>query len=539
MLIKFFARGQGSGSGPVEYAIRHDLGGREANPPEIVRGDADRTTDLIDSIDREWRYTSGVVSFALEDAPSVEQQAQVMDEFEQLAFAGLDADQYDILWVRHQHTEGGRVELHFVTPRMELTTGKALNIAPPGWESIYGPLVRALNAENGWARPDDPDRARELQKGPQQAVERFQSRDAIHGYISAQIEAGAIYDRSSLVQGLFDAGLEVNRQGKDYVTALDPETGDKFRLKGTIYEQGWTREQQLERTIEREARTGQEADRGIDLERAQEARSELSRRFESRIRHHQERYPRAEADHSADLGRDAALAALDSSELHSDRSDRLSVALGRDMVDESRTDRDQEDNQFRAPSPFEPPRPDPGYSDRTQQQRRVSDTARKDRDELEVSRSRASVPQAASEGMREDGEPNSIRARVAAFRQRLEDWYRQGNSRLKEFFDGLRHERDEQHREALNGHRERARDSASALTTSGATAERHSEANSGLFERLRNTFEQLRTGSEQLKQHTQQIDREVTRQQEQEKQREQERSREYGRGNDRGGGMEM
>jgi len=27
-------------------------------------------------------------------------------------------------WGLHQHTEGGRVELHFVTPQTELTTGK-------------------------------------------------------------------------------------------------------------------------------------------------------------------------------------------------------------------------------------------------------------------------------------------------------------------------------------------------------------------------------------------------------------------------------
>lgn len=167
MLFKFFKRGQGRGSGPVGYICSSEDQKRAHRPPEVLRGHPQQTQDLIDSIDREWRYTSGVVSFALEDRPSLAEQEQVMDEFERVAFAGLEPDQYDILWVRHQHTEGDRVELHFVTPRVELTTGKALNIAPPGWQGVFDPLRDALNAEKGWARPDDPERVREVQHPPE------------------------------------------------------------------------------------------------------------------------------------------------------------------------------------------------------------------------------------------------------------------------------------------------------------------------------------------------------------------------------------
>ena len=102
-----------------------------------------------------------MLSFAIEDAPTEDQQHEAMDAFEAFAFAGLDRERWDITWVRHQHTEGGRVELHFVTPRMELTSGRALNIAPPGWERSYATLRDALNITHGWARPDDPERARD------------------------------------------------------------------------------------------------------------------------------------------------------------------------------------------------------------------------------------------------------------------------------------------------------------------------------------------------------------------------------------------
>lgn len=166
MLIKFTRGGRGGGGQIAAYLTAHDREGRGHAPPEVVRGDMDRTRDLIDSIERQWSYTHGVLSFALEDSPSEAQQQEAMDAFERLAFAGMDPEQYDITWVRHQHTEGGRVELHFVTPRMELTTGKALNIAPPGWERSYAPLRDALNWSHGWARPDDPDRATELHRTP-------------------------------------------------------------------------------------------------------------------------------------------------------------------------------------------------------------------------------------------------------------------------------------------------------------------------------------------------------------------------------------
>ena len=106
MLIKFTGGGRGGGRQVAEYLTRSE--GRDHAPPEVVRGDMNRTRELIDSIDREWTYTHGVLSFAAEDAPTEEQQQKCMDMFERLAFAGLDREQYDIAWVRHRHTASGR-----------------------------------------------------------------------------------------------------------------------------------------------------------------------------------------------------------------------------------------------------------------------------------------------------------------------------------------------------------------------------------------------------------------------------------------------
>lgn len=98
-------------------------------PPEVLRGDINRTRELIDSSNRKWTYSTGVLSFAPKDNPTEAQQSALMDDFERLAFPGLWQYQYDMMWVRHRHTSEVRVELHFSTPRTELLSGKAFNIA--------------------------------------------------------------------------------------------------------------------------------------------------------------------------------------------------------------------------------------------------------------------------------------------------------------------------------------------------------------------------------------------------------------------------
>jgi len=212
-----------------------------------------------------------------------------MDDFERLAFAGLKRDQYDISWVRHSHTSGGRVELHFLTPRTELSSGKAFNIAPPGWERSYAPLRDAYNYEYGWARPDDPARARTLQWTPERA-ERGDAREAITAYLESAIITGQINDRDGIVSALTEAGYETPRLGKNYITALNPETGERWRLKGRIYEKDWTRDKELDRTTARDGQAAEGGDRGGDPRRAANARERLEAVIQRRARWVEARY---------------------------------------------------------------------------------------------------------------------------------------------------------------------------------------------------------------------------------------------------------
>ena len=158
MYMKVFPHGQGGGSGPTHYLVRQDYPGRDDLPPEVLRGDVDTTRTLIDSLDTKWKFTAGVLSWHPDDTVTPEQEQRVMGNFEQVAFAGLEPDQRNILWVRHIHAD--HHELHFVIPRVELSGGKAFNPCPPGWQKHFDVFRDLHNHREGWARPDDPARAR-------------------------------------------------------------------------------------------------------------------------------------------------------------------------------------------------------------------------------------------------------------------------------------------------------------------------------------------------------------------------------------------
>lgn len=257
MIISFFSTGTGGGAAPVDYLtarevlaydenrnlIRDDTGQPQIkirDPlPEVLHGNPDQTHRLIDASPNKWSYTAGVISFADSDDPSPAAQQEAIELFEALAFAGLDRDQYDCLWVRHSHE--GNVELHFCTPRLELSTGKALNIAPPSHENAFSSLRDLMNKTHGWADPLEPDRAREV-RATIEAPTRVQGREALHDWILDQISVGTISDRASMIDALTDAGFEIPRASKNYITAKDPDTGERWRLKGEIFHDDWQAE---------------------------------------------------------------------------------------------------------------------------------------------------------------------------------------------------------------------------------------------------------------------------------------------------------
>lgn len=304
MIISFFSTGTGGGAAPVDYLtarevlaydenrnlIRDDTGQPQTKIrdrlPEVLHGNPDQTSDLIDASPNKWSYTAGVISFADNDDPSPDAQQEAIELFEALAFAGLDRDHYDCLWVRHTHE--GNVELHFCAPRLELSTGKALNIAPPGHENAFSSLRDLLNKTHGWADPLDPERAREV-RATIEAPTRAQGREALHDWILDQISVGTISDRASMIDALTDAGFEIPRASKNYITAKDPETGERWRLKGEIFHENW-HATPTEREIERGSGHDPTGTRRLDGISAGELQERFQQHCDQRAAYNRDRY---------------------------------------------------------------------------------------------------------------------------------------------------------------------------------------------------------------------------------------------------------
>lgn len=265
MLMKVFPHGGGEGDKPTRYLVRPDYPGRDTRPPQVLRGDVAMTRALIDSIHRKWKYTAGALSWHPDDKISPEKEKEIMDAFEQVAFAGLEPDQRNILWVRHIHA--GHHELHFVIPRLELSSGKDFNACPPGWHRDFDVFRDLLNWREGWARPDDPARIREdLPKkadlfkarmarwGKEIKVsDRDRAKEVIHAFLKDKIAQGLIRNRAGILSALKEAGYAINRAGKDYIS-IKAVNGDKLRFKGTIYREEWTPKVVIEEESEEQRR---------------------------------------------------------------------------------------------------------------------------------------------------------------------------------------------------------------------------------------------------------------------------------------------
>ena len=298
MHIKFLSHGTGSGRAAVEYLLRDtDHNGKLRAKVEVLRGNPLHAAQVCDSLDFVHRYTSGVIAWAPEDSPTDKEIEQVINDFEEVAFAGLDPKNYLFLVVLHEDDNGGK-HLHVLTPRVHLATGKSLNIAPPGWEKTYDPLRDYYNWSKGWARPDDIERARMVQPGHQALITANEMREGLEiepdtkklltRYLMQHIENGMIKNRADIRSSLSELG-EITREGEKYISIKPPGFNRAIRLKGAIYGAEFNTEN-FQKSDTAENRSGQKNSRDYSRKRASEADDQLQAAIKRRTEYNVKRY---------------------------------------------------------------------------------------------------------------------------------------------------------------------------------------------------------------------------------------------------------
>ena len=247
MYIKFLAHGKGDPAKAASYLIDEvDHLNRPRADVQVLRGDPQTFTAIAESIQNEWKYTSGVIAWSKDDAPTNDEIDQVLEAFEKHAFAGLKPNQYHFTAVLHEEDDGSK-HVHFLVPRVELDTGKALNIAPPGHEKYFDPLRDYFNYSKGWSRPDDPALKRDTQTPDhihfqdKSAVRagltgktRKDIREVIGSYIEQRVEHGFIRNRKDVLEAISEFGQA--KPSENYISFKLDGADKAIRLKGAFYE---------------------------------------------------------------------------------------------------------------------------------------------------------------------------------------------------------------------------------------------------------------------------------------------------------------
>ena len=291
MIVDFFRHGSGLSKGCLDYLLGED---REREYAQVLSGDVELTAQLIDSSPFAKKYTSGCLSFYEHDLSDQNKQ-KIMQNFEECLFPGLEKDQYQILWVQHQDkinqdTGETRLELNFVIPNVELSTGKRL-------QPFYAPVdldrvdlfKQITNTEHSLYDPDDPAH-RQLflnKKNLPKDIKDFKAQ--LHQRVYRAVANGEVADRQELVQWLESNQINVTRQVKNSISIENPYEGAKrpIRLEGEIYEQGFRATGEYRQEIQQRI----EEYRGTTSERYRANVTEYQRQLEHKSQYHCDRYP--------------------------------------------------------------------------------------------------------------------------------------------------------------------------------------------------------------------------------------------------------
>ena len=211
MHIKFVRSGR-SGQKAAAYLLRK----RVAEEVIVRGGDPVFFAHVVDSLEYRNPYSSAVIAFGPDDQPTEEQIEEVIEGFKRTAWPGLEDDDFCVLIVEHRKKNGKGTHLHFLVANCHLGKKTSFNPAPPGWEKRYGLLRDYLNLRHGWARPDDPKRARKVQPGYRAFPGVAAEKKEVLEWAAAMAEMGLGLEEIAEVARA--SGAEVPRLGSDYVT---------------------------------------------------------------------------------------------------------------------------------------------------------------------------------------------------------------------------------------------------------------------------------------------------------------------------------
>ena len=233
MIVKFLPSKSGGGIGSVNYVLNERV---QQGTAKILKGDEAQTRAIISQISKKQKVCFGVLSFQ-ESAARISDQTkqEIMADFERTLLGDFMRGRVNILWVQHED-KGGRLELNFIIPKIDLVTGTSFNpffYSKPDLTRI-DLWQKAVNLEYGFSDPDDPGRKNTI-SASKKDLKNYANVEALDKTLHELVEAGIIKSRTQMLELLRDENIQISRETKNSITVILPGSTKKNRLQGGIY----------------------------------------------------------------------------------------------------------------------------------------------------------------------------------------------------------------------------------------------------------------------------------------------------------------
>lgn len=297
MMITFLAQGRGN----IHLAVNYCAGAVDANgiardEVRVLRGSPRMVEDVAAALPFTEKYKSAVVAWAPGDTPTETELQQLLDNFEEVSFAGLDPARF--CWTAFLHVAPHKIDLHILVANVDVNTGKHFNIAPPGWQKDFDPLRDMWNHRMGWARPDDPLRARPWQPGKRSSITAARVRaglavepdtkKVLAEMLLDRVARKQVKNRDDVLAALKEFG-DITRAGDDYISVKLPTLNKAVRLRGTLFQRDFDAAT-FAAPVPSPNRTDQLRAADIDLEEEEAARQRFVAAIARRSAVNQHRY---------------------------------------------------------------------------------------------------------------------------------------------------------------------------------------------------------------------------------------------------------
>ncbi|MEW9900913.1 relaxase/mobilization nuclease domain-containing protein [Chitinivorax sp. PXF-14] len=155
MIVKIFNQGTSNGKAHIDYLFSEEK--HKGFKPQLFKGNRFLTEEITGSITNKNKYTAGVIAFRDNETLEKSQLLDIIESFESTVAPFHDKGRVNFLWVLHKDKKN--IELHFISPRIDLKSQKALDIHPNTKANLllFEHFTRATNYKYGFEQVDKKD----------------------------------------------------------------------------------------------------------------------------------------------------------------------------------------------------------------------------------------------------------------------------------------------------------------------------------------------------------------------------------------------